>query len=113
MATEQGDLALLNDPVTLSALGVSCRVFATQYIGYTDREIALPHRSLKERGGYDVRIGRGEHRRTKAKIKEVGPWNRRDDYWQLGDRPDMWRTLPRCKPEAEAAYFDNYNRGED
>jgi hypothetical protein len=25
----------------------------------------------------------------------------------------MWRSLPRCKPEAESAYFDNYNHGED
>ena len=35
---------------------------------------------LEERDGFDVHIGRGEQRRTKAKIKEVGPWNRRDDY---------------------------------
>ena len=25
----------------------------------------------------------------------------------------MWDDLPRCMPEAQAAYFDNYNRGED
>ena len=25
----------------------------------------------------------------------------------------MWRDLPRGLPEAEAAYFDNYNRGKD
>jgi hypothetical protein len=25
----------------------------------------------------------------------------------------MWRDLPRCVPEAQAAYFRNYNRGKD
>ena len=25
----------------------------------------------------------------------------------------MWNDLPRCEPEAQAAYFDNYNRGKD
>jgi hypothetical protein len=25
----------------------------------------------------------------------------------------MWRNLPRCKPEAQAAYFREYNRGKD
>jgi hypothetical protein len=25
----------------------------------------------------------------------------------------MWQNLPRCVPEAQAAFFENYNRGED
>jgi hypothetical protein len=25
----------------------------------------------------------------------------------------MWDNLPRCKPQAEAAYFKNHNGGED
>jgi hypothetical protein len=25
----------------------------------------------------------------------------------------MWKSLPREKPDAEAAYFNNYNRGKD
>jgi hypothetical protein len=25
----------------------------------------------------------------------------------------MWDDLPRCKPEAQAAYFNNYNGGRD
>ena len=25
----------------------------------------------------------------------------------------MWKDLPRCMPEAQAAFFHNYNRGED
>ncbi len=44
-------------------------------------------------------------------IKEVGPWNIHDNYWDK--RRDMWKNLPRGKPEAEAAYYNNYNRGRD
>ncbi len=25
----------------------------------------------------------------------------------------MWKDLPRCRPEAQAAYFQNYNGGKD
>jgi hypothetical protein len=92
--------------------GVSCRVFATQYNGFTRSEVALPHKSLKFKGGYSVRIQRGNHA-TKARVKEVGPWNIRDNYWQGRKNRDMWRNLPRCTPEAQAAYFDNYNHGKD
>jgi hypothetical protein len=92
--------------------GVSCKVFATQYHGYTRSEVALPHRILKDKGGYTVSIRRGNHA-TKAKVKEVGPWNIRDNYWQSGKHRDMWDNLPRCTPEAQAAYFKNYNNGKD
>jgi hypothetical protein len=92
--------------------GVSCKVFATQYHGYTRSEVALPHRILKDKGGYTVSISRG-NRATKARVKEVGPWNIRDNYWQSGKHRDMWDNLPRCTPQAEAAYFKNYNNGKD
>jgi hypothetical protein len=95
-----------------AALGVRCRVFATQYIGYTRYEVALPHKRLKFDGGYRVRLRRGE-RRVGAPVKEVGPWNIRDNYWQSRRYRDMWDDLPRCVPEAQAAYFRNYNRGRD
>jgi hypothetical protein len=92
--------------------GVSCKVFATQYRGHTRSEVALPHRILKDRGGYTVSIRRGNHG-AKAKVKEVGPWNIRDNYWQARKHRDMWDNLPRCTPEAEAAYFKDYNNGKD
>jgi hypothetical protein len=95
-----------------SARGIRCKVFATQYIGYTRYEVALPHKKLKFDGGFRVRLRRGGHRDW-APVKEVGPWNIRDNYWQSRRYRDMWDDLPRCKPEAEAAYFDNYNRGRD
>jgi hypothetical protein len=92
--------------------GVSCKVFATQYHGHTRSEVALPHRVLKDKGGYTVIIHRG-NRATKARVKDVGPWNIRDNYWQSGKHRDMWDNLRRCTPEAEAAYFKNYNNGKD
>jgi hypothetical protein len=97
--------------------GVVCEVFATQYNGYTRYEVALPHRNLKDRylagkGARKVSIRRNKSR-IKAPVKEVGPWNIRDNYWQSRKHRDMWNDLKRCKPEAEAAYFDNYNHGED
>lgn len=97
---------------TASYKRVSCKVFATQYIGYTRREVALPHKDLKFKGGYEVKIRRGDRHMTRARVKEVGPWNIRDDYWKPRRKRDMW-DLPQCLPEAEAAYFDNYNRGRD
>ena len=90
--------------------GRNFRVFATQYRGYTKYEVALPHRQLKFRGGYRIRIRNGGHR-ISVPIKEVGPWNIHDNYWDK--RRDMWKNLPRGKPEAEAAYYNNYNRGRD
>jgi hypothetical protein len=97
---------------TTRGRGVVCRVFATQYNGFTRYEVALPHRKLKAKGGFRVSIRRGGHR-ARAPVKEVGPWNLRDNYWQSRRYRDMWGNLRRCRPEAEAAYFNNYHRGRD
>ncbi len=88
------------------------RVFATQYKGYTRFEAALPHRGLKFGDRPEVPIMRGKHKIT-PRIKEVGPWNTYDNYWRTGKKRSMWRDLPRCIPEARAAYFKDYNRGRD
>lgn len=96
--------------------GVRCEVFATQYHGYTRYEVALPHRDLKDRylEGKGVRkVVISKKDRIRVPVKEVGPWNIQDDYWNSRKKRDMWNDLRRCKPEAEAAYFDNYNHGED
>jgi hypothetical protein len=99
-----------------ATLGVRCKVFATQYHGYTRFEVALPHKFLKENyldgNPFRVRLRRGDHH-VRAPVREVGPWNIRDNYWQSRRYRDMWDDLPRCKPEAQAAYFNNYNGGRD
>ena len=97
--------------------GVGCKtVYASYYRSSTERgnnyEVALPHQKLKFDGGYKVRV-RHDGRRARVPVEEVGPWNTRDNYWAARKHRSMWRDLPRCKPEAEAAYFNNYNRGED
>lgn len=88
------------------------RIFATQYIGYTSFEVAMPHRKLKFAGGYRTTLSLNGRRIT-APIKEVGPWNTYDNWWDPVARRTMWKDLPRGKPEAKAAFFDNYNGGKD
>ncbi len=100
-----------------SATGFTCKgIYASWYESNTENgnnyEVALPHRKLKFDGGFRVRINHNGHS-ARAPVKEVGPWNTYDNYWQRRKYRDMWRDLPRCKPEAEAAYFDNYNKGKD
>jgi hypothetical protein len=119
---DEGGERASEDSVTVSrrgstkGRGVRCQVFATQYNGYTRYEVALPHRDLKDRyrdgkGAFKVVISKKG--RIRPPVKEVGPWNIRDDYWKSRKKRDRWDDLRRCKPEAEAAYFDNYNHGKD
>jgi hypothetical protein len=98
----------------VSSRGYACGVWATYYDGYTRNEVALPHKRIKFAGGRKVRIIVVEKgTRTWAPVKEVGPWNITDNYWNASRHRDRWKNLPRCVPEAEAAFYDNYNRGED
>src|SRR5215207_479848 len=79
---EEGEFQASGDTTfEASARGVRCKVFATQYIGYTRYEVALPHKKLKFDGGFRVRLRRGGHH-ARARVKEVGQWNTRDNYWQ-------------------------------
>ena len=51
-----------------------------------------------------------------AKVGESGPWNVDDNYWSGVGDPQPRRLFPDLKagmPEAQAAYFDDYNNGED
>ena len=63
------------------------RIFATQYNGYTRFEAALPHRDLKFGNRPEVPIIRGR-RSIRPHIKEVGPWNTYDNYWQTRKKRD-------------------------
>ncbi len=91
-----------------------CKVFATQYHGYTRYEAALPHRKLKFGERPRVRIRRVSGSRVvRPRIKEVGPWNTYDNYWAKREHRTMWKKLRRCTPEAQAAYYNNFNNGRD
>ncbi len=86
------------------------KVFATQYIGYTRYEVAAQGLEVGKRLQRTHPPRRSPHRGIG---KRVGPWNIKDKYWQSHKNGDRWNNLSRCAPDAEAAYFDNYNHGED
>lgn len=95
-----------------AASGRTFKVFTTQYIGYTNYEMALPHRKLKFRGGYKAVVS-FKNRSARIPVKEVGPWNTYDNYWDPRSKRTMWKNLKRGVPEAQAAYYSNYNNGKD
>lgn len=78
-----------------------------------DRFVALPStRPLNGRGQYDyvVRVAY-QGRVAQAPVWDVGPWNIHDDYWN--EARERFADLQRWTPEAEAAYFSDYNGGRD
>ena len=94
--------------------GLRCKVFATQYVGYTEREVALPHRNLKFGRQPRVRIWRVSGGPSVGpRVKEVGPWNTYDNYWVRNKDRTMYERVPRCKPQAQVAYYQNFNKGKD
>jgi hypothetical protein len=110
----------------VDAVAASYRVFATRegLVGGTtanghvitsrDHFVALPSRrglSSKGTGNYSVQVCSASGRCEWAPVWDVGPWNTRDDYWNAAR--ENWTDLPRGRPEAQAAYQDNYNGGRD
>ncbi len=94
--------------------GIRCKAFATQYHGYTRIEAALPHRNLKFGRQPRVHIRRvSGGPRVGPRVKEVGPWNTYDNYWMRKKDRTMFKRVPRCKPEAQVAYYQNFNEGKD
>ena len=97
-----------------SSKGHSCRVWASYYGKKSWNWVALPHKKVRYSGGKRVRITDVQKgTSTGAPVEDTGPWNIRDNYWRASKDRSMWKDLPRCMPEAEAAFFDNYNKGED
>jgi hypothetical protein len=110
----------------LQAAGVAYRVYATReglvggttanghVIASRDHFVALPSRrglSAKGTGTYTVQVCSSSGRCEWAPVWDVGPWNTTDDYWNASRQ--SWTDLPRGKPEAQAAYENNYNGGRD
>ncbi|WP_186002196.1 hypothetical protein [Corallococcus sp. Z5C101001] len=108
---------------------LSYRVYATRegLVGGTtanghviksnDRFAALPsRRGLASNGGseYQVRVCYSKTSKcATTSVWDVGPWNTKDDYWNASSVREMWKSLPQGKPEAQAAYQDNFNGGLD
>jgi hypothetical protein len=130
LGTVASAAALLVAPAAVPALahdGDSDRVYATRegLVGETtanghvvterDHFVALPSRSVlsaEGTGTYSVRVcAPSTDRCAYAPVWDVGPWNTRDDYWS-GDRQG-WTDLPRGVPQAQAAFEDGHNGGDD
>ena len=94
--------------------GIRCNVFATQYYGNTRREVALPHLKLKFGRQPRVHVRRGSGGSTVTpRVKETGPWNIRDNYWARWKNRTKFKRAGRCNPEAQEAYYHNFNGGKD
>jgi hypothetical protein len=53
---------------------------------------------------------------VKVTVGVSGPWNVDDNFWSTVGDPQprrIFTDLPLGMPEAQAAYFDNYNDGLD
>ena len=106
--------AASEDTYQASSVGYSCKVWATYYSDKSDYWVALPHWKVRFSGGRKVRVTDIQTGTSaRAPVKDTGPWNTRDNYWRIKKYRSMWNDLPRCVPEAAAAYYDNYNRGKD
>ncbi len=107
--------------------GVSYTVYATRegLVGKTtanghliqsnDHFVGLPSRTVLSRNGgngFQVRLTY-KGKSVVAPVWDTGPWNTRDDYWNLPEEREMWQDLPQGTPEAQAAYLNDYNGGFD
>ncbi|MEH1101657.1 hypothetical protein [Micromonospora sp. CPCC 205561] len=122
---------LTADTVAVAAAtpGLTYRVYATRIglvggvtaNGHTiearDHFVALPsRRSLAPAytGDYTLRVCTTTGSRCEyAPVWDVGPWNTRDDYWNLSGVRENWKDLPQGRPQAQAAYQSGYNGGRD
>jgi hypothetical protein len=104
-------------------------VYATRYDSGGAYTVALPDKCLKLANGgnhlcddsgystgasYSVRLNYQDA--VTVKVGESGPWNVDDNFWSGLKDPQPRRffpDLPAGMPEAQAAYFDDYNNGLD
>ncbi|MGN9776721.1 hypothetical protein ACTMS0_13280 [Micromonospora sp. H33] len=133
-SAEVRSVRLTAERVTVTAVsaatpGLTYRVYATRigHVGGTtanghtitarDHFVALPSRrglSPLNAGDYTVRVCTTTGSRCEyAPVWDVGPWNTRDDYWNLSSVRENWKDLPQGRPQAQAAYQYGYNGGRD
>ncbi len=104
----------------------TARVYAHRegLVGYTtanghviqpnDFFVALPcFCALSSLGGNEFEV-RLTYKDTSIVVPvwDVGPWNTTDNYWDPPAERE-YSNLPQGMPAAEAAYFDDYNNGQD
>lgn len=100
-------------------------IWATQYVPNTSGalEVALPDKYIKfanlgwddtyDDPPYVVNVYSENYDTTLLGIRvdEVGPWNENDNYWDNDRR--IFTDLDLGVPEAQAAFYDDYNGGEN
>lgn len=104
------------------------RVFATRIglVGNTtanghvvaprDHFVALPSRRVLSSPGsseYTVQVCADNGHCAWAPVWDIGPWNTKDDYWNLPRARQSWQGLPQGLPQAQAALRDGYHGGRD
>lgn len=116
------------DAVNQTAAARTYSIYATRF-NADSYIVALPDGCLKIANGgnhlcddsgyatgqnYSVRLKYKDT--TTAKVGDSGPWNVDDNYWSGVGEPQprrLFPDLPAGMPEAQAAFFDNYNNGKD
>lgn len=103
-------------------------IFATHYDSNGSYAVALPDKCVKfadagnsicegsgyETGNYTVELSYEDT--TTVQTFDSGPWNVDDNFWTTLADPHprrLFTDLPLGMPAAQAAYFDDYNDGED
>ena len=118
-------------PMTTGASG-SYRIYATQYYSNSGAEsvgAGVPdkyakfaslgweyHAGYPAGANYSVNLGYNGRQLNGVLVKDCGPWNIDDNYWNAagGSRPRrLFTGLATGLPESQAAYFDDYNGGLD
>lgn len=126
----------VKDVFNANQLGVlACYAFATQfeldeigvalpdkYIKFANLGWSIPKKYKKyySKPPYKVEIMLGKSK-EEFEIRDVGPWNEDDNYWDLsewlniGDGPyrRKFDELSICMPEARAAFEKDFNNGRD
>lgn len=105
------------------------RIFATRYDSKGAYTVALPDQCLKfanagnhlcDEDGYvaggDYSVYISYESGVAVRVGEAGPWNIDDNFWATTSDPAprrMFADLGLGMPEAQAAYFNGYNGGQD
>ena len=78
-----------------------------------DRFVSLPSRlALAKKDGYDKQVLIAyKGRQAVAPVWDVGPWNIKDNYWDMPDARQTGKGLPRGWPASQAQFFDRYGGG--
>ena len=107
----------------------SYEVWATRYDAGDRYVIALPDKCLKFANAGSLLCNDGYQYNQNysvaisykgnlvvATVAESGPWNVDDNYWSSSKDPQprrMFTDLPQGVPEAQAAFYNGYNSGQD